>query len=1427
MNIDRKKRTGLLVILLLLWGCGTDPFPGAPNRTGASDVPFVPTYAFNFRTGLGPLFGAEANLTIFSQSDLLNLISAANVIQQPGTGVVTGVVESVTGNPAASVVLMLTDADGNKVGDIFYNSLGGVPNFVQTSGTDSSGAFTIFNVPPGEVYLKAIQGGRGNTRLIVFPDSVSLTNFVVFPVIPARIGVVVGVLEAGNEIPADPIGVSTMGIIADEDGDGVLNPNDFCPGTAPLEPVDLQGCSDQQSPTSPLDIGLLGATNINGNLQFTLSSESNFLLRLFDDEIDHLDTYNEITTVGAQIVQTQAPQLTFFPNILQKEDLALFAQRAGVSIGPTPENSGLLGGRAVIMGTVFQPDGSPRFDAVVNITNKNGQRIEELGATRIFYFDSQGHPDPTLTKTGFNGQYIAFNVPIEPLFITATADIFGSGTFERYSAASAVVPFPNSVFVKILLLQQIPIPNPLAPNIPPRFSVGVSGKVTEADEVTPVPGVRVTITGNKAGPFVTDQNGAYSIPPSLDPAATGPALAFGAYLLRVNHPNYLDTYNEVALGVTTEATPPKDLLLYSNFVLDQYIPERNRNLGVITGRIVRRRDGRAAAGISIEARDPSARQLLPVLYFNDDDELPNPALTQTTRNGRYMVYNAPPGLVFMNVISQDDTGNSMTISLASSVTVKDLVVNDAPPPSIRASGLVRDLLNAPVGGVTLKALGGDPIQDTRNNIQYFSSASDATGRFVAEMSPLNEMFIKASKDSSFYPTYNFGRRTRATDMQGFDLVIASRSQIGSLLSASALSIQQDPLKGIIIGEALDQGFGDPIQYCSRADGSIPPACTEGQPVAAVSGFFNEDTFLDLAVLNRQIGPESPGRLTIFFGNGNGGFRKSAEYPVGQGPTALALGNFNGDGNADLVVVNSNSESSSLSIFLGSRNGRFPSTPIEIPAGVPGLTSVGVGDANGDTIQDLFLANRDANSVSIFLGDGLGRFSLRDPYPDPIPLPPGCGPSRIALAPLDNDTLPDWVIACERGDRIELAVSNFGNSLFQTAPIPLVAPQALALADFNRDGGVDIIVTGSGPADSGVNGMLAVIMSNATFQNPPPENFVRNFEAPPTSVAVGDFNGDSLLDLAVTVPVADPSSPNVLVFLGGGSGTFLDPPFSTQIGISPGGIVVGDLDSSASDDLVLLDSAQHQVDVLLSIQVPANADSGTGRIYKVEAVDLSGTPIGQVYYLTSEGILTADHTRSTGRFMIFNVPPGIVFVKAAEGAVGNKMISVHPDSVSFVRFSILPGLFTTVPVLGLTLDAVARPIGDVDISFLGSGQVAFSSPLFLQGNSVVGGADYTLFLDAFSEFIIKMTKVGTGGLPPVPGDFDFDSIPDNVDDCPGVFNPDQTDTDGDNIGDACDPTPIRDTDGDGIQDVNDNCINVPNPDQLDTDLDGIGDACDTF
>lgn len=109
----------------------------------------------------------------------------------------------------------------------------------------------------------------------------------------------------------------------------------------------------------------------------------------------------------------------------------------------------------------------------------------------------------------------------------------------------------------------------------------------------------------------------------------------------------------------------------------------------------------------------------------------------------------------------------------------------------------------------------------------------------------------------------------------------------------------------------------------------------------------------------------------------------------------------------------------------------------------------------------------------------------------------------------------------------------------------------------------------------------------------------------------------------------------------------------------------------------------------------------------------------------------------------------------------------------------------------------------------------------------------LAIGAFTASSSKVSAIGEvdifyGGKGPFVLDPDSDGIPSSLDNCPNTYNPDQKDSDGDGIGDACDPLPSDprpDSDHDGVPDVTDNCQTVYNPTQQDTDHDGIGDACD--
>jgi len=182
---------------------------------------------------------------------------------------------------------------------------------------------------------------------------------------------------------------------------------------------------------------------------------------------------------------------------------------------------------------------------------------------------------------------------------------------------------------------------------------------------------------------------------------------------------------------------------------------------------------------------------------------------------------------------------------------------------------------------------------------------------------------------------------------------------------------------------------------------------------------------------------------------------SAEFKVGNGPQAIAVGDLNRDGNPDLATANADRDET-VSILLGDGAGEFAVVHIPLGEGAKGLA---IGDLNGDRVPDLIATHPGSDTLSILFGQGDGSFSA------PRRFPGGVDPTDVAVADLDGDG--DQDIAVISGSRSSLSILlNDGGGEFTLAesyPVGKV-PQAIAVGDFNRDGKPDIAVANQGSND---------------------------------------------------------------------------------------------------------------------------------------------------------------------------------------------------------------------------------------------------------------------------------------------------------------------------------------------------------------------------
>jgi len=110
---------------------------------------------------------------------------------------------------------------------------------------------------------------------------------------------------------------------------------------------------------------------------------------------------------------------------------------------------------------------------------------------------------------------------------------------------------------------------------------------------------------------------------------------------------------------------------------------------------------------------------------------------------------------------------------------------------------------------------------------------------------------------------------------------------------------------------------------------------------------------------------SPDRtVSLFVGREDGTFQSLGSIVVGEAPSSVAVGDFNGDGAEDLAVANGYSDT--VSVLLGNGDGSFQAARNFAAGRLP--SSVAVGDFNGDGLPDLAVANLGSNNVSILINN---------------------------------------------------------------------------------------------------------------------------------------------------------------------------------------------------------------------------------------------------------------------------------------------------------------------------------------------------------------------------------------------------------------------------------------------------------------------------
>ncbi len=280
------------------------------------------------------------------------------------------------------------------------------------------------------------------------------------------------------------------------------------------------------------------------------------------------------------------------------------------------------------------------------------------------------------------------------------------------------------------------------------------------------------------------------------------------------------------------------------------------------------------------------------------------------------------------------------------------------------------------------------------------------------------------------------------------------------------------------------------------------------------------------------------------------------------PESLATGDFDNNGSLDLVVANRDAQS--LSVFLNNGDGTFGDV---LSYGIPGHAFwVAVGDVNNDDQRDLVAAVL-TRAVVIMLGHGDGTFTEHGAFR-------ALGyPSYVTLADLDNDADLDVVAALglREGNALSVMLNDGDGTLALADKYDAYwVPDTVAVGDFDGDGNADLAATNARDLCRGV--LLGDGQGNFT------PGLLNDVGEVARVVAAADLDNDGDVDLLNSQ--GGDGGGGVGVLLNNGDGTFADQE-TTMVSHGPWSFALDDLDGDGSVDLAFPLRDEHRVSILLN------------------------------------------------------------------------------------------------------------------------------------------------------------------------------------------------------------------------------------------------------